>query len=385
MTARLELCRGYLALFFLKSKAGPGYSLWEKLSQLLYKQSAPNKWWALLLEDAPQAFIASLISLADGLKPFTLAVNLLIPFVRLSLAWNYHDHIAWEVQAWLKNEALDADAAGRPALRDEYIAALRRLEDVAQERGWGGTILHDDRELLRTLLAAWSAGAEARWRFCSVALMDDTWLQNGPPGPCNELRLDLSSCSLELREFTEELPKPREARLAALQAPRGRLPREVVLALTDCDLGDEGCRVLCESLRQIGGGCEEFVLELRGNTITAKGAELLAEGFGEMKALTKLELEMSYNPELGDAGCQALCRSLRQMSELRSLDLDLWGTGLGAEGCAAVAAALGELRLQELKLMIAYNAIPTEALEELRRQLRNHIPKLKIEDERQRE
>ena len=173
---------------------------------------------------------------------------------------------------------------------------------------------------------------------------DNTWLQNGPPGPCEALRLDLRYTELG-RELLRNLP---EARLWALQAPPGRRPREVVLNLWRCGLGDEGCRVLRRSLRQIGGRCEELRLGLADNAITAKGAELLAEGLGEMKVLTVLKLGLSRNPELGDAGCEALCRSLRQMPELRSLNLDWSDTGLGAEGCAALAAALRELRLQEL-------------------------------------
>ncbi|CAE6958684.1 ASB2 [Symbiodinium sp. CCMP2592] len=406
MSSRLELCRGYLTLFFLKSNMGLGIEdgfwkkLRQKLLQLCYKQSTPTRRWSMLLEDAPQGIIASVISVADGLKPFTLVVNLIIPFVRLLLAWLFHDHVAWEVRDWLKNEVLDAYAAG-----------------VAQERGWGGTIL-DLRELLRTLMLARSD----EW---------NSWLQKGPPGRCEALQLDLrfdSELGRELRELSE-------ARLAALQAPPGRLPRRVVLDLKSCDLGDEECRVLCESLWQIAGGCEELELGLWDNAITAKGVEFLAQGLGEMKALTKLELHLSNNPKLGDAGCQALCRSLRGMLELRTLELKLWYTGLGVEGCAALAA-LGELRLQELRgfsrmytrqgrgcrgvsfishigkellaiildsrdipgpniplqeltLLIQSNRIPPEALEELRgvwelrRQLRNHIPKLEIRDEEQ--
>jgi len=172
----------------------------------------------------------------------------------------------------------------------------------------------------------------------------NSWLQSGPPGPCEELRLNLCFDS-ELGKFTKELP---EARLLALTAPPGRLPRRVHLDLWYCHLGDECCRILCESLRQFGPGCEELWLELRWNAITSEGAELLAEGLEKMRVLTKLTLNLHYNYELGDAGCGALCRGLRRMTELRSLELGLIDTGLGAEGCAALGAALGELRLQEL-------------------------------------
>ena len=197
-------------------------------------------------------------------------------------------------------------------------------------------------------------GERERARFvallsrCTRLEADDdernSWLQNGPPGPCEALQLDLDP-DTELGRELRELP---EARLWALQAPPGRRPREVHLELWGCDLGDEGCRVLSESLRQIGGRCEELRLRLADNAITAKGAELLAEDLGEMKALTKLMLYLFANRELGDAGCEALCRSLRQMQELRSLKLDLDNTGLGAQSCAALAAALRELQLQEL-------------------------------------
>eukprot|EP00439_Symbiodinium_sp_Y106_P074331 s525_g14.t1 len=375
-TTRLELCRGYFTLFFLKRNAGLGIKdgFWQKILQLCYKQSTPTRWWAMLLEDAPQGIIASVISVADGLKPFTLAVNLkqstptrwwamlledapqgiiasvisvadglkpftlavnlVLPSVRLLLAWLFHDNVAWEVQDWLRDEALDDHAAGRLALCNEYLAALRRLEDVAQERGWGRTTVLNIREVLRTVMPARLEADDE----------DNTWLQNGPPGPCEALRLDLRYTELG-RELLRNLP---EARLWALQAPPGRRPREVVLNLWRCGLGDEGCRVLRRSLRQIGGRCEELRLGLADNAITAKGAELLAEGLGEMKVLTVLKLGLSRNPELGDAGCEALCRSLRQMPELRSLNLDWSDTGLGAEGCAALAAALRELRLQEL-------------------------------------
>ena len=161
-TTRLELCRGYFTLFFLKRNAGLGIKdgFWQKILQLCYKQSTPTRWWAMLLEDAPQGIIASVISVADGLKPFTLAVNLVLPSVRLLLAWLFHDNVAWEVQDWLRDEALDDHAAGRLALCNEYLAALRRLEDVAQERGWGGTTVLNIREVLRTVMPARSAGIE---------------------------------------------------------------------------------------------------------------------------------------------------------------------------------------------------------------------------------
>jgi len=116
----------------------------------------------MVLEDAPQGVIASVISVADGLKPFALVVNLLIPFARLLLAWMYHDHIAWEVQDWLKKEALDAYYAGRLSLCNEYMSALRGLKNVAQKRGGAGMLreILDDREVLRAMMAARSAGNE---------------------------------------------------------------------------------------------------------------------------------------------------------------------------------------------------------------------------------
>ncbi|CAE7917899.1 ASB2, partial [Symbiodinium necroappetens] len=158
-STRLELCRGYLALLFVKRKAaGSGYSLWKKLLQLFYKQSTPTRRWAMVLEDAPQGVIASVISVADGLKPFALIVNLVLPFARLLLAWMYHDHVSWEVQDWLKNEALDAYSAGRLALCDDYMSALHRLEGVAQKRGWGSVLAV--REQLQTLIPTRSADTE---------------------------------------------------------------------------------------------------------------------------------------------------------------------------------------------------------------------------------
>jgi Ran GTPase-activating protein (RanGAP) involved in mRNA processing and transport len=98
------------------------------------------------------------------------------------------------------------------------------------------------------------------------------------------------------------------------------------------------------------------VLNLEGNYITAKGAELLAQALPTQRSLRQLSL--SRNP-LGVAGVSALSDALMGNDTLVSLDLA--DTDAGAVGCMRVAALLQSPTLPLVRLNLDGACAPDEA------------------------
>ena len=127
-SGRERLDRSYLALLFLQPQQAdaPQPSLSERACQAAYMEMEPSRQKALLLEDAPQALLLLSVGVT---KPFALAMNLLIPGLRLLAATRLHNSIAWQVRQWLLQEALAAsDFPGPETLKNRYAESLCSLQ-----------------------------------------------------------------------------------------------------------------------------------------------------------------------------------------------------------------------------------------------------------------
>ncbi|XP_059008734.1 ribonuclease inhibitor isoform X1 [Mustela lutreola] len=104
--------------------------------------------------------------------------------------------------------------------------------------------------------------------------------------------------------------------------------------LADNVLGDEGARLLCESVLE--PGCQLQALWMKTCSFTTASCA----SFGEMLAQNKhlMELHLSCN-KLGDAGVRELCEGLRQPGTVLR---ELWigDCDVGDEGCASLASLL---------------------------------------------
>ena len=136
---RLELQQSYLSLLSVKvlqKEQALGHTTGVKLLAVAFKQSTPARQWAMIVEDLPQAVLACIISLAHHTRVFTVAVNILIPSIRILLAWRFHPEIAWQVKDWLLQEALDALIQDKIELSNEFAVALVRLQGHYPEQNF---------------------------------------------------------------------------------------------------------------------------------------------------------------------------------------------------------------------------------------------------------
>ncbi|XP_037373213.1 ribonuclease inhibitor [Talpa occidentalis] len=171
------------------------------------------------------------------------------------------------------------------------------------------------------------------------------------------------------------------------------------LSLADNALGDEGVRLLCESL--LDPGCQLESLWVKTCGLTAASCQHLSSMLTKNQHLR--ELQLSRNP-LGNAGVQLLCQGLSQPdTKLQTLwlsdcevtdsscgsfaslllanrslrELDLSNNGLGDPG---VLQLLGSLEQPECSLtqMVLYDIYWTEAVEDRLQALEESKPGLKI-------
>ncbi|KDO34197.1 hypothetical protein SPRG_19039 [Saprolegnia parasitica CBS 223.65] len=119
----------------------------------------------------------------------------------------------------------------------------------------------------------------------------------------------------------------------------------VVLDLSNAYLGDDGCAALCRLLRQYPA---KRVLDLRGNRIQADGAVHLAAFLKQSNVITSINLEWNCVGVL-EHGLEALSAALAMNTTLTHLDLR--NNSIGPDGAALLAAGLKRNRtLQELDL-----------------------------------
>nr|XP_044995263.1 ribonuclease inhibitor [Jaculus jaculus]XP_044995268.1 ribonuclease inhibitor [Jaculus jaculus]XP_044995274.1 ribonuclease inhibitor [Jaculus jaculus]XP_044995283.1 ribonuclease inhibitor [Jaculus jaculus]XP_044995293.1 ribonuclease inhibitor [Jaculus jaculus]XP_044995302.1 ribonuclease inhibitor [Jaculus jaculus]XP_044995308.1 ribonuclease inhibitor [Jaculus jaculus] len=171
------------------------------------------------------------------------------------------------------------------------------------------------------------------------------------------------------------------------------------LSLANNELGDEGARLLCESLLE--PGCQLELLWVKTCSLTPACCSHFRSMLAQNRSL--LELQMSSNP-LGDSGVQELCEALSQPGTvLRVLCLgDCDVTDAGCSSLARVLLAnhtlqeldlsnncmgdLGILQLMEnlrkpscvLQQLVLYDIYWSEEVEDQLRTLEEEKPSLKI-------
>ncbi|EQC34605.1 hypothetical protein SDRG_07928 [Saprolegnia diclina VS20] len=119
----------------------------------------------------------------------------------------------------------------------------------------------------------------------------------------------------------------------------------VVLDLSNAYLGDDGCAALCRLLRQYPA---KRVLDLRGNRIQADGAVHLAAFLKHNDSVTSINLEWNCVGVL-EHGLEALSAALAMNTTLTHLDLR--NNSIGPDGATLLAAGLRRNHsLQELDL-----------------------------------
>ena len=322
----LELQRSYMPCFFLKpqKEAETKHETKRlKVLKLLFQQTTPSRQRALMIEDAPQAVLACLVSWADSLKPFTLVMNIAFPLVRLVSSWSFHDQIAWQVRGWILEEAEEARGAGRLQLCDEFVAALHRLQVAyPQEELWRSLQIINENACHRAkdgFISRWKQGQE-------------------------------DYISLDVFMFLQLLGEDLSDQLT--QA-------ELQFHVLHSQIFDPGARVL-------GDGLSKFVhlttldLNLGFNSIGIEGAKGLGEGLSKLGNLTILKLNLQLN-RIGDAGAKGLGEGLSKLGNLTTLDLNLRGNRMWSKGAKGLGEGLSKLgNLTTLDLNLKDNSIGNE-------------------------
>jgi hypothetical protein len=132
-------------------------------------------------------------------------------------------------------------------------------------------------------------------------------------------------------------PSRRAPRLLTCPAPRAQellASGSDVIQFSDTFMGDEGCHVVNELLRE---DTRVKSLDLRGCNIRADGAMALAALLTHNRTLTFLGLEWNGVGML-ETGVQALCKALATNPSIT--EVDLRNNSIGPSGGAAIGAML---------------------------------------------
>jgi Ran GTPase-activating protein (RanGAP) involved in mRNA processing and transport len=113
------------------------------------------------------------------------------------------------------------------------------------------------------------------------------------------------------------------------------------VAFSDTFMGDEGCRMLCDQLKE---NTRVRSLDLRGCNIRSEGAVALAGLISNNSTLTFLGLEWN-GVGMIDSGFQTLCKAIARNQSL--VEVDFRNNNIGPAGGAALAALLAQNRKLE--------------------------------------
>ncbi|CAE7894926.1 unnamed protein product [Symbiodinium necroappetens] len=404
-SGRERLDRSYLALLFLKPQEAdaPRPSLSERACQAAYVETEPSRQKAMLLEDAPQALLELL---AMGMtKTFPLAMNLVIPGLRLLAATQLHNSIAWQLRSWLLQEALAYSSSG-----ERYAESLCRLETVHGKlwesfnkdlRGSAQRAARKSKE--PTLITEWVKLQELQVTTPEIELLDQD-------GALTLRRLRLQPATLKTPSIApgttciEKCMRPlrsidRDLREKGL--PEAKADTEVVLKVRTSSplfLLDHGIAAVISRLQRLGPDYRKLRLTMHGfegkreiSDISALPTQCLSVylrtvilDLAEMYEETVTELEINLRQtRTDDASCHALAERL-DLSGNYDHDHRLSCRTLRISECGRSAIIESVAKLHELKrfelicdLKDRYEVRDTE-LEEYHSKLR-HIPDVRVE------
>ena len=429
---RLELQRSYLPVFFLKRRKAQTATeaveqdsndedmsfcsrkcvemqievrnLRRKVLVEAYKMTAPARQWAMIVEDAPQGFLAAVVSLTNGFRLFTVAVSIFVPSLRIAFSRLLHDRIAWAVQGWMLQEALDALDHDRFEVCDEFLASIFRLRWVFPERDLGVSLCESSRSTIEEVVRKFLEVRPFRRRHeeldgpeAFVRLMCLELLGREEPGPSSwgeefieilkQMRsheltnvaetIAMASRRIRFRDWREETlallrPSPRliskltQITSLSLNDSRSLEGLDQLKNLTSLQLelqrkaiGSEGCGPLGEGLAQLKN-LTSVQLQLQGSGIRSEDCRPLGEGLAQLKNLTSVQLQLQEN-KIGQEGCKLLGEGLAQLKSLTSLQLQLQKNEIGSEGCRCLGEGLAQLKnLTTFQLQLQENEIGSE-------------------------
>ncbi|CAE7746055.1 NLRC3, partial [Symbiodinium microadriaticum] len=279
-------------------------SMWQdKVLPILYRQTTPTKQQMLLVENAPQAFMAVLYTAAEGGSIIVSVLNIAVPILQVVGARALFPRLREAVVPWFVKKM-------KSAIQDEDLLTVGRLWKEAEQAP----------KLLARVVRGLSVFDG------ELQLLD--WLESMPGeesrhpryGEKRDPRVQRSRYIKLLKEMLM---------LAASKGPR--------LVLDDRDMRGDALefQAVCSFLKKA-----VFVEEvnLSRNDLGAEEGQALAASIAANGSI--IDLKVSGNC-LGTTGMQALVR-------IRSLrHLDVAGNGLGAAGFQALAEALAETSLLE--------------------------------------
>lgn len=299
----MELLPSYVSVLILKpsisqKQKAVKISKYQQFWGFLYKKTNPDQQLMLLMEDGPQALLAGAMALGGQLSKFTALVNLILPSIRLLLAWLLHESIARSSMDWLLYDAWRTEAAGQALICEQ------RLTGLAQRKGH----LRFTAELWRAVLEDLNLGSNSQFDqsytmpsaaplskfFVSLALADaDLWSDLNHSG--SELSL------LQLQHVNLRSADLGDVCIVALAKSLAHNMSLKVLELPFNHIGNQGALALAKALES---NRHLTVLNLGDNHIGAVGASALAKGLSVNNVLEKLYLNENRDDWM-EEGCNA--------------------------------------------------------------------------------
>jgi len=138
--------------------------------------------------------------------------------------------------------------------------------------------------------------------------------------------------------------------------------------LQDCLLGDEGCRVLVEFLKEHEHS-HVSSLNLKANNIGDRGATLLAQFLQGNDSLRKLNLEWN-NLGHSEHAIQTLCSAVANHSSLQ--ELDLRNNKLGDQACGPIGELIRHNKTLR-KINLSWNEFGTQGGKQLLHGLNGNV------------
>ncbi|CAE7212773.1 NLRC3 [Symbiodinium microadriaticum] len=290
-------------------KCGCFGRMWQdKALPILYRQTTPTKQQMLLVENAPQAFMAVLYTAAEGGSIIVSVLNIAVPILQVLGARALFPRLRQAVVPWFVKKL-------KSAIQDEDSLTVGRLWKEADFERAPKLLAHVVR-----VLSVFDGEPQ---------LLD--WLESMTGDKSRALRyiqLVKEMLMLAASKGTRLVLDDRDMRGDALEFQAVFL-EEVDLSRND--LGEEKGQALAASIPANGSIID---LKLSGNCFGTTGMQALAEKALRIRSLRHLSVAGNG---MGAAGFQALAEALAETSLLESLDVG--SNDLGPECAEALAVA----------------------------------------------